>query len=390
VTDADRIAQLERIVEELQRKLAEATRTVEQLTEENGRLRKVEEAWRRGLRERSKRRSSKAAGGAFIGPKRKRGRPGGVVGSNRPVPPEVDHVKCHDMPATCTCGGAVEATGETKSTIVEDIPPVKVERTRHDAPVGQCTKCRKKVHARLPGMTADGTTAAHTQLGPGAISLVESLRMDLRASMRGIEKFVDEWFKLSLSSGGVSQLLEREAVRSRPAVDEISAHIEKAKLAGADETGMSEDGKLAWVWLVQTPEASLFRVERSRAACVVDEMLGGFTGVLTSDFYAAYTRPNLPWKQAFCGGHLVRDAKKFAELGPSTATITFSERLSSLYHYGQLAVSTGSAPTPTSPASRRASRSASSASPRSSTTRRSRPRTTGASAKSASSRATAR
>lgn len=238
------------------------------------------------------------------------------------------------MPEVCTCGGHVRATDEVKSTIVQDIPAVKVEHVQHVAAVGECELCGKKVHARLPGMTADGTAATHVQVGPSIIALIESLRFDCNVPLRGLSHFLSSWFTVQISSGGIASLLARQAERVRPALNEIETAIRKAPVAGADETSLREDGKGAYVWLVHTPNASLYRVERSRGAWVIDEMLEGFVGVLCTDFYAAYTRSTVRWLPAYCGSHTLREAWKLSEVSPCMATNQFASQLSTAYALG--------------------------------------------------------
>lgn len=335
MTHAERIAELETQLAEALRELEKARREFERVSGQNGKLVKQIEEWRRGHRERRPRRSSRAEGRSNRPkePAKKRGRRAGATGSNRPIPAP-DRVEHHPMAEVCTCGGCVHETDEEKSTIVQEIPHVKVENVRHVARVGICERCGKAVHARLPGMTAEGTTAAHVQVGPSIIALIESLRFEYNVPLRKLGEFLSTWFSVELSSGGVASLLARQAERARPVLDTIEALIRQAPVVGTDETSLREDGKGAYVWLVHTPNASYYRVERSRGAWVIDEMLGGFIGVLCTDFYAAYTRGGLAWQQAFCGAHTVREARKLSEVSPSPKTVRFSARLSAVYSLG--------------------------------------------------------
>ena len=74
------------------------------LREENARLRKDLEEWKRGHRERWKRRSARAEGPREASGK-KPGRKGGHTGAWRPVP-KPDRREEHPMPRRCECGGA--------------------------------------------------------------------------------------------------------------------------------------------------------------------------------------------------------------------------------------------------------------------------------------------
>ena len=64
------------------------------------------------------------------------------------------------MPEVCTCGGHVRATDEVKSTIVQDIPAVKVEHVQHVAAVGECELCGKKVVVLAAGVRTRCVIAA--------------------------------------------------------------------------------------------------------------------------------------------------------------------------------------------------------------------------------------
>jgi hypothetical protein len=59
------------------------------------------------------------------------------------------------------------------------------------------------------------------------------------------------------------------------------------------------------VWAFSGPEVVIYRFHESRDATVLDDVVTGFSGVLVSDFYAAYDA--VPCPQQKCLVHLVRD-----------------------------------------------------------------------------------
>ena len=169
------------------------------------------------------------------------------------------------------------------------------------------------------------------QIGPNAQALIISLRFDYRMPMQGISAVTSEWFGLSITPGGVSQLLDRTRAWSAPSYSEIQVRIRQSPVVGMDETGLRQDGATGWAWLARTSEASLFRLEPSRATWVAEAMLGeGFVGVLCTDFYGVYTARE-DWTHAYCGGHLVREVKKIAEVSPSPATMSFRDEIQAWY-----------------------------------------------------------
>jgi FtsZ-binding cell division protein ZapB len=186
MSDAELIERLCQEVEELRRENAELGRENADLRRDNAELRrrlaeamKENEQWRRGHRERSKRRCSRPEGSRRPSTGRARGGQPGHRGSNRPVPDRIDHTVDHPLPTHCDCGGEVEDTGETQSTIVQDIPPVQVVNTRHVGHIGKCKRCGRRIVSKLPGMSSAGDASAQVQLGPNAAAMALELRFDI-------------------------------------------------------------------------------------------------------------------------------------------------------------------------------------------------------------------
>ena len=327
-------------IADLERRLAELQQENAGLREEVGRLKKELEEWKRGFRERGKRRSSHREGKKASGSGKRPGRKAGHQGASRPVPDSIDRTETHATP-TCECGGTVEPTGEEDSTIVQDIPPVKVENVRHTAPVGKCRQCGKRVAAKLPGAVESGKSVALAQVGPNALAMAVGLRFKQRVPLNGICEFLDTWFGLKISPGGLSQMFDRWRLRSTANYGEIVQHVRSAAVVGADETVLRQDGLSGYAWLVRTDKASLFRIELSRGGWVILAMLGeGFAGVVCSDFYGVYTSHD-DWLHGYCSAHTIREAKKIAEVNPSAITEAFATRLNALYAAGKEAQASG-------------------------------------------------
>lgn len=327
-------------IKELQERLDKLLTENEALRKENERLRKVIEEWKRGHRERGKRRSSRPEG-RKKGKRKRPGRRAGHAGAWRP-PVEPDRTVEHPMPGQCECGGCVMPMGETDETTVQDIPPVKVENVKHVAPVGKCEKCGRRVVAKLPGAPAAGAMIVQSQLGPNAHALIVSLRFDHRVPMPQISRFLNGWYGLSITPGGIHHLLTRTRQWSAASYEEIASRVQSSSVVGVDETGLRQDGVAGWAWLARTDEASLFRVELSRGAWVAESMLGSdFRGVVCSDFYAVYTAKT-EWIHAYCGAHAIRDAKKIAEVNPVLSTESFRDDLCDWYAAAKAAQKNGS------------------------------------------------
>lgn len=312
------------------------------LRAENERLRRELEAWKRGFRERSKRRSSTPERRTATGVRTRPGRKGGHTGVRRDTPTHVDHEQAHPLPDVCPCcGGAVEPTGEQASTLVVDVPPVRPEVTRHTTPVGRCARCRHRVVTKLPGAAPNGCTVAPVTLGPNVQAMAVSLRFEAHVPLGKIGSFLGTWLGVPVGASALAQLFARMRQRSAASYDELQAAVRTAPVVGIDETGMRQDAVRGWLWLARTEGISLFRAELSRGAWVAEAMLGqGFAGVVVSDFYGVYTAQT-GWTHAYCGAHLERDAKKLVELQPCTETKAFRTRLRTFYEAGAAAQKSG-------------------------------------------------
>lgn len=335
MTSRETIDDLRRQVSELLERVDRLSRENGALREENRTLRKEVEEWRRGHRERSKRRCSRPEGAA---PERERKVPGrrrGHPGAQRQAPEHIDRTVEHPVPLRCTCGGTVEPTGEVESTIVQDIPAVRAENVQHNAHVGCCRKCGERVTAPLPGAVKAGRSVAAVQLGPRVQAFALGLRFEHHVPLAGISRVLGTWFGVSVTPGGLSQMFDRLREHSASTYAEIEQHVRGSAVVGMDETGLRQNGVGGWVWLARTPHASLFRVELSRGAWVADAILGeGFCGVVVTDFYAAYTR-RTDWLHAYCGAHLIREAKKIAEIDPCPPTEAFRDRVGAWYGFAK-------------------------------------------------------
>lgn len=328
--------------EALRRRVEELETQIEEKDGKIGSLQKDVEKWRRGFTERRKRRTSRAER-KVEGPRKKPGRKAGHPGARRPEPERIDEEVEYKVPEHCACGGAVETTEETRSTTVEDIPPIKVVSRRHTARVGVCTVCKKKVWSPLPGDVEAGRSVANVQIGPNLQAMAIGLRYEQKTSFGNISGFFQQWFGVSITRGGLSQIVIRLGKEAELAYKEIETDVRGSSVTGFDETGFRQDGKTGWCWVARTARATLFRLSPSRGAKVFDDMLGqGFLGVVVSDFYSVYTRRD-DLLHGYCGAHVIRDAKKIAELKPCPETFEFRDRIQAFYAAGAKAQASGDA-----------------------------------------------
>ena len=182
-----------------------------------------------------------------------------------------------------------------------------------------CPLCDKR---RLPQEPLEGLAIGRRRLGVNLVSLIVTLREEGRLPMRSIQWYLQTVHQLELSVGAIIDVVHATAQRAQPVVAEMLERIRGSPVVHADETGWRQDGANGYVWTFSTPTERYF-LRRGRGKGVVDEVLGEspgqgesrlFSGVLVSDFYAAYS--HYPGLKQRCWVHLLRDINELEALYP--------------------------------------------------------------------------
>ncbi len=106
--------------------------------------------------------------------------------------------------------------------------------------------------------------------------------------IRIIQWYLETVHQLHLSVGAIVQAVHGVARQAKTAVREVLEQVRASPVVQGDETGWRQDGSNGYVWTFSTPSERYF-LRRGRDKGVVDEVLdSSFSGVLVSDFYAAY------------------------------------------------------------------------------------------------------
>ena len=203
----------------------------------------------------------------------------------------------------CPDCGAHRSGGWTQRTReVIELPVVPVQVTEHVYIARTCPACRRRC---TPPAVLDGVVLGQQRLGVNLLSLIATLREEGRLPIRSVQWYLDTVHQLRLSVGAIVSAIHQTAQRAQPAVAAILDRIRASPVVHADETGWREDGANGYVWTFSTPTERYF-LRRGRGKAVVDEALGeSFSGVLVSDFYAAYHHYDGPKQR--CLAHLLRD-----------------------------------------------------------------------------------
>ena len=213
--------------------------------------------------------------------------------------------------ATGLTGGTIRRTRE-----VIEVAPAPAVVTEHVYVERRCPRCRGRW---LPGPELDGVVVGQGRLGVGLLSLMATLREELRLPVERVQWYLAAVHGLALSVGAIVAAGATLATRAAPAVAQIRADMRASPVVHADETGWRENGRNGYAWTFSTATERLF-VRGTRERAVLEAAIGdAYGGVLVSDFYAAYT--GYEGRHQYCWAHLLRDVDELAAQHPADAAV---------------------------------------------------------------------
>ena len=252
-------------------------------------------------------------------------------------------------PESCPeCGTGLSGGWVQRTREVIDLPVAPAEVIEHVFVARICPLCAQR---RLPQEPLEGLAMGRRRLGPNLISLIVTLREEGRLPVRSIQWYLQTVHQLKLSLGAITDVLHGAAQRAQPVVAEMLERIRGSPVVHADETGWRQDGDNGYVWTFSTPTERYF-LRRGRGKGVVDEVLGEspdqggstpFSGVLVSDFYAAYS--HYPGLKQRCWVHLLRDIDELEAVYPQDIALArWAAAVRQLYDRAKACAATSSRP----------------------------------------------
>lgn len=220
----------------------------------------------------------------------------------------------HARSACPRCGAPLTGGTVKRRREVIEIVPAPAIVTEHLALERCCPDC----HARVtPRIDLTGQIVGQSRLGVGLVSLIATLRSEWRLPIGAIQAYLASVHRLALSVGGIVSALGQVARAGAAPVAQTLAAIRASPVVHADETGWREDGVNRYLWTFSTP-THCYYTSGSREKGMVDTVLGPeFSGVLVSDFYAAYD--HYDGVQQKCWVHLLRDLDALVRAEPADA-----------------------------------------------------------------------
>lgn len=234
----------------------------------------------------------------------------------------------HALEACPQCGKALAGGWVKWRREVLDLPVAPATVTEHLVLARRCCSCRRVVTPRLD--LADQVLGQH-RVGLRLMGVIAYLREHLRLPLELIQRYLAELHGLHLSEGELVAVLQTVAQQAQQAVIAIRDTIRISPMVQADETGWRENGHNGYLWGFSTPQVRYF-THGNRSKAMVDAVLGeDFTGVLVTDFYAAYD--HYPGPHQRCWVHVLRDIHELKRLHPDDHGLArWAMRVNALYH----------------------------------------------------------
>lgn len=176
-----------------------------------------------------------------------------------------------------------------------DLRPLVTEYQRHRL----LCACGSSTCGDLPAGVPTG------QAGPRLIAFSGLLMACFRQSKRRAAQFLSLILNQPASAAWMVLLQNRCALAVQPAYDELAAHLPAQAILNIDESPTKEGPAKAWVWTVVATTFTFFACRTSRAADVLQDLLGEtYDGIIHCDRARMYWRfGRLQW----CWAHLKRD-----------------------------------------------------------------------------------
>ncbi len=249
--------------------------------------------------------------------KKKRSHKGRKGAGNRPKPnPDVFVVNALQYCPDCHANLTTQPVIDTVVRIIEDIPPpakktIITEETQERKWCHNCGKIVASVsEAALP----------KSDIGLQALVLIAYLWVVSAISLPGIARYLNAFFRLVISTSGLSKMMIRLAGIMEPVYDEILTDVKGGMIIFADETGWRVKGILWWLWIFANGRTAYYWPDRHRGSAVVEKILGTlFTGVLVTDAWHAYMK--IVCKKQTCMAHIMRKIRKFRDAYPDDYSI---------------------------------------------------------------------
>jgi transposase len=256
------------------------------------------------------------------------GQPGHPKHERELFPPEAVNAGAfdHAIDSCARCGHRLEPLLLSEPRVIQqvDIIDVPLSIQEHRGHRGWCPICQRVCEAPLPiGITRGGL------VGPKLTTLIAYLKGVCHASFSTIRKFIRDVVGLTISRGQLSAIIGKVTRALEQPYQELLDRLPGEDKLNVDETGHKQNRQRMWTWCFRAELYTLFKIDPTRSADVLIEVLGTeFDGVLGCDYFSSYRSymDRFDVTIQFCLAHLIRDVKFLTTL-PDARDRAYGERL---------------------------------------------------------------
>src|SRR6195952_2354875 len=246
--------------------------------------------------------------------RREQSKPGGAKhgheGHSRVMSDDPDTVVDHRPDRCSCCGGDLHTALPTEVVGVSErieLPEVAPVVTQHRRLAVHCPACGTRVVATVP------EAARGTPFGPRLHAVATYLKTFQALSYARLQAALSDLFGLTLSQGGLMNLLRRAQGRFQPGREKAVSTLRRATVVASDETGVRIEGSNAFHWVFHSAQAVVHAASPTRGAVVVRAMMDGHRpAVWISDRYTA--QQGHADEHQTCLAHLARDVAYAVEV----------------------------------------------------------------------------
>ena len=161
----------------------------------------------------------------------------------------------------------------------------------------RCRSCLRTFYS--PGWRWTG------KYGPDLIAYTIYQNIELRIPQSLIAVGINQLFGLDISRNMTNKFKSAAAQSYEHTYNELLKGLCKGRLLHIDETSISIKEGNGYVWVLTSMEEVVYFYTPTREGSTIQSMLKNFSGILVTDFYAAYDAIECP--QQKCLIHLIRD-----------------------------------------------------------------------------------
>jgi transposase len=186
---------------------------------------------------------------------------------------------------------------------VQDLPPVRLVVTEHQALHVRCPACQAVSVGAFPV-----EAPSRAQYGPRLRAFAVYVLQQQFVPYGRVRELCADLFGAALSLGTLQTWVRQSAATLAPVEAHLKAALQRAPVLHNDETGVRRGGRLAWAHVASTSRLTHYAIHAKRGSEATDAIgiLPAFTGVSVHDGWKPYWRYTR-CRHALCNIHHLRE-----------------------------------------------------------------------------------